>query len=189
MPMTCLARSGEDKRVAKIHLHHFLFANILDEPAGSTARGKSTNCTMSVCAMPPGATRPRSKAGRRPPPGWVLRAADMPTRSAGAKNTGRLPDGRGGWGLTFARDLPRIPRYQSSSCFAWVRLSSFVLWRYCFPPIEAEHCQKAATAALESARRRPSIGSASLVPFPQRPLRWRPQSALNCVRGAPEICA
>ena len=33
-----LVRSGEDKRVAEIHLHHFLFANILDELAGSLAQ-------------------------------------------------------------------------------------------------------------------------------------------------------
>jgi hypothetical protein len=30
-----LVRPGEEKRVAEIHLHHFLFANILDELARS----------------------------------------------------------------------------------------------------------------------------------------------------------
>jgi hypothetical protein len=30
-----LVRSGDEKRVAEIHLHHFLFANILDELARS----------------------------------------------------------------------------------------------------------------------------------------------------------
>jgi len=30
-----LVRPGDDKRVAEIHLHHFLFANILDELANS----------------------------------------------------------------------------------------------------------------------------------------------------------
>jgi hypothetical protein len=33
-----LVRSGEDKRVAEIHLHHFLFANILDDLARSLAQ-------------------------------------------------------------------------------------------------------------------------------------------------------
>jgi hypothetical protein len=33
-----LVRSGEDKRVAEIHLHHFLFASILDELARSLAQ-------------------------------------------------------------------------------------------------------------------------------------------------------
>jgi hypothetical protein len=32
-----LVRSTGEKRVAEIHLHHFLFANILDELAGSLA--------------------------------------------------------------------------------------------------------------------------------------------------------
>ncbi|HEV8678961.1 MAG TPA: hypothetical protein VGQ90_06260 [Stellaceae bacterium] len=32
-----LVRSGEDRRVAEIHLHHFLFANILDDLAKSLA--------------------------------------------------------------------------------------------------------------------------------------------------------
>jgi hypothetical protein len=33
-----LVRSGADKRVAAIHLHHFLFASIIDELAGSLAQ-------------------------------------------------------------------------------------------------------------------------------------------------------
>ncbi len=33
-----LVRPGEDKRVAEIHLHHFLFAGILDELARSIAQ-------------------------------------------------------------------------------------------------------------------------------------------------------
>ncbi|HEV2334576.1 MAG TPA: hypothetical protein VGS13_03690 [Stellaceae bacterium] len=33
-----LVRPGEDKRVAEIHLHHFLFAGILDELARSLAQ-------------------------------------------------------------------------------------------------------------------------------------------------------
>jgi len=32
-----LVRSGEDRRVAEIHLHHFLFAGILDDLAKSLA--------------------------------------------------------------------------------------------------------------------------------------------------------
>jgi hypothetical protein len=32
-----LVRSGEDKRAAAIHLHHFLLAGILEELAGSIA--------------------------------------------------------------------------------------------------------------------------------------------------------
>ena len=32
-----LVRSGEEKRAVEIHLHHFLFAGILDDLAGSLA--------------------------------------------------------------------------------------------------------------------------------------------------------
>jgi hypothetical protein len=33
-----LVRAGDEKRVAEVHLHHFLLASILDEPAGSRAQ-------------------------------------------------------------------------------------------------------------------------------------------------------
>jgi hypothetical protein len=64
-----LVRPGEDRRVAEIHLHHFLFANILDELAGSLAHGEPidavhheplVNAARSFLAALEGASAPRS---------------------------------------------------------------------------------------------------------------------------------
>jgi hypothetical protein len=38
-----LVRAGEDKRVAEVHLHHLLFANILDELARSISEHETIN--------------------------------------------------------------------------------------------------------------------------------------------------